>query len=329
MQVKANKKISYSGDSLIVNVTKEVKSLGLDKGDYVDIALGEQDPQDVRRYNLGRMFDNPDAEYVNSSFLTPSDTCVNGNSIEDHSEIMSKDTVSMYTDLLSMYKRIINLVTSVAAEVIRSEHVHYSAQEKSFIANFFPNVDSYPKNQYVQIDFLLEVLWKLINFGRVLDSGVTYINSLPEAISDAKDAVKRILSSDMDGIGKLIDELNDEYEMAHTEILYKELWYLVVSLEGEACDGYMGEFGNMISKVVSSPSPFDLSDELSHSNKERSHSGMAVFDTIYGPFRTKEEATKYKNYLDVSYEMINDVSGFDQMEQFITDVMKGVPKFRR
>lgn len=36
---KATKKITQSGDSLVINVTKEVKRLGLDRGDAVDITL--------------------------------------------------------------------------------------------------------------------------------------------------------------------------------------------------------------------------------------------------------------------------------------------------
>ena len=36
---KATKKITQSGDSLVINVTKEVKRLGLGRGDDVDITL--------------------------------------------------------------------------------------------------------------------------------------------------------------------------------------------------------------------------------------------------------------------------------------------------
>lgn len=35
----ATKKITASGDSLVINVTKEVKRLGLDRGDDVDVTL--------------------------------------------------------------------------------------------------------------------------------------------------------------------------------------------------------------------------------------------------------------------------------------------------
>ena len=37
--VKATKKITASGDSLVVNVTKEVKMMGLERGDFVVIDL--------------------------------------------------------------------------------------------------------------------------------------------------------------------------------------------------------------------------------------------------------------------------------------------------
>lgn len=38
-RARATKKIGQSGDSLVVNVTKEVKQLGLKRGDSVDIEL--------------------------------------------------------------------------------------------------------------------------------------------------------------------------------------------------------------------------------------------------------------------------------------------------
>lgn len=38
----ATKKITQSGDSLVINVTKEVKRLGLDRGDTVDVTLSSE-----------------------------------------------------------------------------------------------------------------------------------------------------------------------------------------------------------------------------------------------------------------------------------------------
>ena len=45
MRTKATKKIMGVGHSLTVNVTKEVKAMGLDRGDYVNITLEPVDDQ--------------------------------------------------------------------------------------------------------------------------------------------------------------------------------------------------------------------------------------------------------------------------------------------
>ena len=46
MRTKATKKIMGVGHSLTVNVTKEVKALGLDRGDYVNVTLEPVDDQE-------------------------------------------------------------------------------------------------------------------------------------------------------------------------------------------------------------------------------------------------------------------------------------------
>ena len=38
-QVKATKKLTASGDSLVINVTKEAKALNVKRGDFVNVTL--------------------------------------------------------------------------------------------------------------------------------------------------------------------------------------------------------------------------------------------------------------------------------------------------
>ncbi len=47
----ATKKITQSGDSLVINVTKEVKRLGLDRGDVVDVTLSSEDADNLAFLN--------------------------------------------------------------------------------------------------------------------------------------------------------------------------------------------------------------------------------------------------------------------------------------
>ena len=43
-KITATKKLTQSGDSLVINVTKEVKPLGLKRGDYVTVHI--EPPED-------------------------------------------------------------------------------------------------------------------------------------------------------------------------------------------------------------------------------------------------------------------------------------------
>ncbi len=45
-RVKATKQIMRNGNSLTINVTQEVKKLGLDQYDYVDITLQRNDEEE-------------------------------------------------------------------------------------------------------------------------------------------------------------------------------------------------------------------------------------------------------------------------------------------
>lgn len=45
-KVTATKKLTQSGDSLVINVTKEVKPLGLKRGDYVKVELEKANDHD-------------------------------------------------------------------------------------------------------------------------------------------------------------------------------------------------------------------------------------------------------------------------------------------
>lgn len=45
-KAKATKKLTQSGDSLVINVTKEVKPLGLQRGDYVNVTIEPAEDHD-------------------------------------------------------------------------------------------------------------------------------------------------------------------------------------------------------------------------------------------------------------------------------------------
>ena len=45
-KTRATKKLTQSGDSLVINVTKEVKPLGLQRGDYVNVTIEPADDHD-------------------------------------------------------------------------------------------------------------------------------------------------------------------------------------------------------------------------------------------------------------------------------------------
>ncbi len=45
-KITATKKLTQSGDSLVINVTKEVKPLGLKRGDYVTVHIEKPEDHD-------------------------------------------------------------------------------------------------------------------------------------------------------------------------------------------------------------------------------------------------------------------------------------------
>ena len=65
---KATKVISASGDSLVINVTKEVKRLGLGRGEYVDVELSSDRDNDLEF--LRRIVNNA----ISATGLKPTET---------------------------------------------------------------------------------------------------------------------------------------------------------------------------------------------------------------------------------------------------------------
>ena len=55
--VRATKKITASGDSLVVNVTKEVKMMGLERGDFVVIDLEKPEGEKISSGGIGKCID--------------------------------------------------------------------------------------------------------------------------------------------------------------------------------------------------------------------------------------------------------------------------------
>lgn len=45
-EIKATKKLTQSGDSLVINVTKEVQALDLKRGDYVEVSVKKPEDKD-------------------------------------------------------------------------------------------------------------------------------------------------------------------------------------------------------------------------------------------------------------------------------------------
>lgn len=43
-EVPTQKKVTQSGDSLVINVTKECKALGVKRGDYVNVVISKPRP---------------------------------------------------------------------------------------------------------------------------------------------------------------------------------------------------------------------------------------------------------------------------------------------
>lgn len=45
-EIKATKKLTQSGDSLVINVTKEAQALDLKRGDYVEVSVKKPEDKD-------------------------------------------------------------------------------------------------------------------------------------------------------------------------------------------------------------------------------------------------------------------------------------------
>ena len=96
--IRSLKRISSTGDSLVISVTKEAREMELGKGDSVSVIVSDSEDSVNENFDLACMLSNPNASYENIRCLTPDDTLLDGSPLESFDdELDDEHRVSVST----------------------------------------------------------------------------------------------------------------------------------------------------------------------------------------------------------------------------------------
>ncbi len=327
MAIKTSKQITSTGGSLGLNVTKEVKALGLGRGDTVDITIGPADPEDIKMLEMGRRLNNPNAKYINGSILTPADKLIDGSAIEDHTATMDQDVISKVSDCLELYDKSLELITRTTQNTLKFPNVSYSAPMKSFVCSFYPNIANYSKRPYFRSFYILQLIDKLLDIVDVRKSNIRYVSALSEYVEDAYQSLAKVLRADADSVPELISNLNERFDQESVKAKQKDLLYVLVQVAGDKSEGYDTAITDVRISVVSCNSPFQLNRELREHKEKLMNSDQFFYYTLIGPYETADRANKYKSFLDVMYERFEGYPTVPQVCSYLHAQMEGLPRF--
>lgn len=341
--LKTTKRISSSGDSYIVPITKEAKALGLEKGEEITIIFENPYSSNTHDYDLARMLANPNASYVNSRILTPDDRYIDGTPIEDLTEQMSEEDMIRITTQLEVWSRFYYDITSTTRHLITSKFAEYSDSQRSFVQKFrSPRIHA-PHSELMEVYAALELLDELTvpdTFGKCsLDS----VNSLLDHILRAKTHARKVCmhlqnaEEPEEGLSDLIAELNQDWEMHTTGKKYPDSWYVGVAMIRHYTDEEMEDDydwgdnpifkGIPEFKMYKGPNPVYVSDQLHHDFCDPNVGlGTAVSTTVLGPFESEDVARDVLSFLRIEHKRLGTetvgVDFIDRCEKEIDKLFK-------
>ena len=176
--------------------------------------------------------DNPHAEYLNISYLTPEDKYMNGTQIEDRSDEMDDEKKIDLTDWLRQYRNISGDLVDFMRTKVDDKNAWYSDPQRTFITHFngVEVEDNYLrdfKKARMQLEFISSLLDQAYFTKCPLDEVRVTAANVKSCIKDLKKIETFEDPYDYDGIMEVVNELNEQRSMNRL-ISSKIGWYLSV-----------------------------------------------------------------------------------------------------
>ncbi len=317
--LKTTKRISSSGDSYILPITKEAKTLGLDKGDEITVIFENPYASNTHDYDLARMLANPNAAYVNSRVLTPDDRYIDGAPIEDLTDDMLGEDRALIAMQLEVWSRLNYEITNAVRKYVTCEYAWYSDSQRSFVQRFRnPRTDDLYAD-YLRTYVLLQLLDDLTLPETLKMCPLASVNSLEKHIIRAKNDAfaiyKRLLEDEhmvsSTDLEEQVSELNQGWEMFSTGRKFPDQWYVGVAIVGlppeddpEGGPRLDYRFGIPEFKMYKAPNSSFVSAQLEEEFYDSDKPDTPVDMTVFGPYESEDEARDVLSFLRIEHRKV-------------------------
>lgn len=311
--IRATKRISTAGDSLIIPITKEAKEFDLGKGDEITVILGTTDDAAGHDYNFARMLSNPNGSYENTRWLTPIDSYLDGTDIPNHLDEAEKDGVQT-TDIslrLRVWSEVSRIIKDYTRTMTSTKYSRYSDSMHSFITEFDEKYSVESKNQVMSEQlFLVQLIDEIVMNKRLFSSPLKSVSSMADhlaiAVENAQDYCDAINDEGVDD-EDMLHLINESWDVKVTGRKYPDLWYVVVEVHFPIVDGYPEATGYPVFHLVQAPGPQYVMDIIREKNNgcvdPRVEETMA--SDIIGPYKDQDDAQDMLSYFRLTAKSKN------------------------
>ena len=299
--IRSLKRISSTGDSLVISVTKEAREMELGKGDSVSVIVSDSEDSVNENFDLACMLSNPNASYENIRCLTPDDTLLDGSPLESFDDELDDEHRVSVSTRIRTWQEIYRITKEFTRNAVTYEHSGYSDSMRSFITEFQPVHFADHKSQ-IALEQLceLELLGEIVKRSRLSTSSIKSISSLREhldiAIHEADVYYDLCPLEDSD---VLIEKFNRAWENRLKGDRYPVMWFVGMTITypvmGEY-DDWSGVKGVPDFKLFEGPYRQYVEEQLDAEAETENEADHVISKLVIGPYDCKDDAQDMLSY---------------------------------
>jgi len=320
--VTVRKTVKSSGDSLTINATRELRQLGLDKGDEVMVTFGPSGPDDEHIRHLAILVADPRNFYRNSRWLQAGDLNENGDPISDKTSYLNPADMAETMDRLDAWRFLIEGGFIMTRALLPRDCAYYSDKLGSFVLNFDPeSIERDIVGEHHRKRYVMDYISRMLEDPSFSELGLSSLSDLRLAVKDVQNDLRFMEDDRLVGplseetVDPKVEELNRERAAMLAERHSPKAWYFTIDCARDE----NGTYRQIPVFRLFSDSAF-IADARSNlkSHISEQTDGLTHDPILFGPFREESEAM----------ELIGFFKTASKLGSFIVDE-RSIRKLRR
>ena len=298
------KRISSTGDSKIITVTKEAKELGLDRGDSIAVILGNPSAEDLRIMELAKMISSSGGDFRNIRWLKPGDTGPDGEPISGKDDEVPEDVKEDLIDYILATEDIqADLLQDVRGRMPK-QFAYYSESQRSCLSEITNDRRSTSTDHAINISLIrMKLIQSLLSDTQLDDLEVPsyrdLIGIMDIFVRDIASIREDSRGRDYQTVKSRIASRKDEWDQTLRRELGLNAWYLaVITTQKDGGNELSFEYYTDVPFLSEARMRFD--DSIDDWNSDHDGKRDAV---LFGPFEYESEASELLGFLKMDAMM--------------------------